>query len=214
VTTEFKYLGSIIASNGKIQAEIENRCCKANQILGQLTPILRNKHGTLDTKRALYNTIFHPSLCYQCQTWTLTVTVKRKIVTIEMKCLRRILNVSKLDEIRNEIIRQRIGVTTVPDYIKKQQLKWFGHVSRSLPNCIIQRAVTLRYNGRRDKGRPRRHWIDDLADTTANIIQQISQQTPFSRYIIWHCHVLYISTLRCEASRDRENKTNKHVAMV
>jgi hypothetical protein len=39
-TTEFKYLGSVIASNGKIQAEIENKCCKANQILGLLIPIL------------------------------------------------------------------------------------------------------------------------------------------------------------------------------
>jgi hypothetical protein len=40
LTAEFKYLGSVIASNGKIQAEIKNRCCKENQILGQLTPIL------------------------------------------------------------------------------------------------------------------------------------------------------------------------------
>jgi hypothetical protein len=120
---------------------------------------------------------------------------------IEMKCLRRILDVSRLDNIRNKIIRQRIGVTPVLDYIKKQQLKWFGHVSRSAPNSIIQRALTLKYNGRRDNGRPRRRWIDDIAYT---------QQTPFSRCTIWHCHVLSISTLRREASRDRENKTNKH----
>jgi hypothetical protein len=112
-------------------------------------------------------------LCYQCQTLTLTATVKRKIVTTEMKCLRRILNVSRLDKIRIEIIRRRIGVTPVLDYIKKEQLKWFGHVSRSPPNGIIHRALTLRYNGRRDKGRPRRRWIDDIADTTAYTIQQI-----------------------------------------
>jgi hypothetical protein len=81
-----------------------------------------------------------------------------------MKCLRRILNVSRLDKIRNEIIRQRIGVTPVLDYIKKQQLKWFGNVSRYPTSfiIIIERALTLRYNGRRDKGRPRRRWIDDL----------------------------------------------------
>jgi hypothetical protein len=110
-TTEFKYLGSVIASNGKIQAEIENRCCKESQILGQLTPILQNKHVILDTKRALYNTIFFPMLCYHCQTWSLTATEKRKTVTTEMKCLRRILNVSRLDKIRNKIIRQRNSYT-------------------------------------------------------------------------------------------------------
>jgi hypothetical protein len=70
----------------------------------------------------------------------------------------------------------------------------------SPPNGIIQRALTLRYNGRRDKGRPRRRWIYDIADATA------------SRYTIWHCHVLSISTFGHEASRDREiNQSNKEV---
>jgi hypothetical protein len=32
-------------------------------------------------------------------------------------------------------------------------------------------ASTLRYNGKRDKGRPRRRWIDDIDDAT-NIVQQ------------------------------------------
>jgi hypothetical protein len=89
-----------------------------------------------------------------------------------MKGLKRILNVSRLDKIRNEIIRQRIGVTHVMDYIKRLQLKWIGHVSRSPPNGIIQRALTLIYYGRRDKeGTPRRRWIDDIANTTASTIQ-------------------------------------------
>jgi hypothetical protein len=59
-------------------------------------------------------------------------------------CLRRTLKVSRLDKIRNEIIRQRIGVTPVLDYIKKQQFKWFGHVSRSPPNSMNQKALTLK----------------------------------------------------------------------
>jgi hypothetical protein len=90
-----------------------------------------------------------------------------------MKRLKKILNVSRLDKNINEIIRQRIGVTPVLDYIKKQQLKWLGHVSRSPPNGIIQRTLTLKYNGRRDNGRPRRRWIGDIADTTTNKLQQI-----------------------------------------
>jgi hypothetical protein len=37
---------------------IQVLCCKANEIIRQLTPIIRNKNVTLDTKRALYYTIF------------------------------------------------------------------------------------------------------------------------------------------------------------
>jgi hypothetical protein len=103
-----------------------------------------------------------------------------------MKYLRRILNVSRLDKIRNEIIKQRIGVTPVLDYIKKQQLKWFGYVSRSPPSGIIKRALTLRCNDRRDKSRPRRRWIEDIADTTVNTIQQIHHMA-LSRTLHLHC---------------------------
>jgi hypothetical protein len=84
-TTELKYLERVLASTGRIQAEIENRCCKAHQIVGPLTPIQRNKPVTLVTKRSLYNTILLPTLCYQCQARTLIATEKRKIVTTKMK---------------------------------------------------------------------------------------------------------------------------------
>jgi hypothetical protein len=91
-------------------------------MLWELPTILRNKHVTLDTKRALYETIFLPTLCYQRQACTLTAAVKRKIVTTEMNVLRRKLNVSRLDKIKNEIIRQRTGTTPVLDYTKHGDL--------------------------------------------------------------------------------------------
>jgi hypothetical protein len=43
-------------------------------------------------------------------------------------------------------------------------------------------------------------WIDDIGSP---------QQPPFSRYTIGHCHILSISTLHCEAFRDREKKRRK-----
>ena len=71
------------------------------------------------------------------------------ITATEMRCLRRIMNVSIMDKIRNEIIRDTIKVTPALDYIKSQQLKWFGHVVRSSINSLPQRAITFRCNGKR-----------------------------------------------------------------
>src|ERR1700729_2668637 len=121
------------------KSEIEHRCSKARQILGQLTPILKHKHVNIDTKRTLYNTIFIPTLCYQCQTWTLTAKEKRKITT-EMKCLRRILNITRRDRIRNYEIRRRVGVTSALEHITKQRIKWFKHVTCMLPDNIRLKA--------------------------------------------------------------------------
>jgi hypothetical protein len=80
---------------------------KAFQVVGQMSPIINCKYVTLTTKRALFNNIFLPTLCYQCQTWTMTSHDRRKITTIEIKCLRRILGVTRRDRIRNEEIREK-----------------------------------------------------------------------------------------------------------
>ena len=68
-TIEAKYLGAIFTADGSIDSEISNRCTKANQVLGQLTPLLSHKEIPLTTKANLIRTIFWPTLCYQCQIW-------------------------------------------------------------------------------------------------------------------------------------------------
>jgi hypothetical protein len=58
----------------------------------------------------------------------------RRKITTEMKCLRRILGVTRRDRIRNEEIRKRVITMPILTYIKRQQVKWFGHVSRMPAN--------------------------------------------------------------------------------
>lgn len=69
---EFKYLGSIFTEDGKLDWEIETRCHKANTITYQLAQLLKHPNICLSTKAKLINTIFIPTLTYQCQTWPLT----------------------------------------------------------------------------------------------------------------------------------------------
>jgi hypothetical protein len=163
--SEFKYLGNIISWNGKIESAMEHRCSKASQILGQLSPILKHKHVNIDTKRTLYNTISIPTLCYQCQTWTLTAKEKRKITTTEMRCLRRILNITRRDRIRNDEIRRRVGVTSALAYITKQQSKWFEHVTRMSPDNIPLKALKSRSHSKRRRGRPPKRWINNIIES-------------------------------------------------
>jgi hypothetical protein len=39
-------------------------------ILGQLTPLLQHRAIPMTTKKHLIQSIFIPTLCYQCQTWS------------------------------------------------------------------------------------------------------------------------------------------------
>ena len=167
-TEEFKYLGAMFTEDGRMDKEIDTRCMKAYQVLGQLSPLLQHQNIPITTKKNLIQSIFIPTLCYQCQTWALTKRQESKITAIEMRCLRKAIGVTKRDRIRNEIIRERIGMEPVLKYVQRQQIKWFGHVMRMPTNTLPQRTYNNRSSGRRRRGKPRKRWCDNIK----SILQQ------------------------------------------
>ena len=74
-----------------------------------------------------------------------------------MRMLRRMCGVTKLDEIRNERIR---GTTKVQEW----RLKWYGHVVRREDPCVGRRAMEMKAQWRRERGRPKRRWLDRVRD--------------------------------------------------
>ena len=71
-------------------------------------PSTKTPQHSTSTKAKLINAIFLPTLTYQCQTWSLTKDLERKLVTCEMKCLRKAANKTRRDQIR--ISRAAAGV--------------------------------------------------------------------------------------------------------
>ena len=75
-----------------------------------------------------------------------------------MRMIRWICSHTKLDKITNEVIRGKIGVTSIEDRIKEARLHLFGHIKRSM-DAQVRRCKRLdRLNYRRSKGRPKKRW--------------------------------------------------------
>ena len=162
--TEFKYLESIFAEDGRLDREIETRTQKANAVTYQLAPILYHKHIPMEVKTKLINSIFLPTLTYQCQTWTLNAAQERKITACEMKCLRKTLNVTRRDRLRNDDIRRQTDTQPVMNYIRHQRIKWFGHLMRMPQNQPAAKAFNQRESGFKGRGRPRKTWLDGVKE--------------------------------------------------
>ncbi len=65
-----------------------------------------------------------------------------------MQCLRQILDISRLDRLRNETVHQQRGnQPTIEEAIQKRRLQWFGHVCRMdisrLPYNIVKPNFSL-----------------------------------------------------------------------
>ena len=167
-TNEFKYLGCMFTEDGKLNREIEIRVQKANAVNYQLTPILKNPYIPTETKAKIIKSTFVPTLMNQCQTWTLNKKIRQKITTCEMRCLRKAVNKTRRDRIRNEDIRKMLNISSAIDFAEKQTIKWFEHLMRMNPEELPSRTYNRRSSNTRERGRPPKRWIDGVREILGN----------------------------------------------
>ena len=106
---------------------------------------------------------------YACESWTLTAELEKRTQAFEMRCYRRVLNISYKDHVTNGEVRRKIQAA-IGEYdelltlVKKRKLRWFGHVSRSsgLAKTILQGTV----KGKRKRGRQKKRWEDNIKEWT------------------------------------------------
>ena len=104
-----------------------------------------------------------------CESWTLTTELEKRTQAFEMRCCRRLLNISYKDHVTNEEVRRKIQ-GAIGEYdelltlVKKRKLRWFGHVSRSsgLAKTILQGTV----KGKRKRDRQKKRWVASIKEWT------------------------------------------------
>ena len=88
---------------------------------------------------------------------------RKKLNVFEMKCLRSMAGVSRLDRLRNEEVRERTGVRKELDTrVDSNVLRWFGHVERMGNERMTKKVMNARVDGRTVRGRPRFRWMDGV----------------------------------------------------
>ena len=131
----FKYLGAIISNEGT-KPEILSRIAQTTAALSRLKIIWRKRNTSLAFKVKLMRTLILSTFLYACESWTLIAEIARRIQALEMRCYRRLLNISYKNHVTNEEVRNRIrnGIGVYADLltmVKKRKLRWYGHVVRS-----------------------------------------------------------------------------------
>ena len=164
----FKYLGAIISNEGS-KPEILSRIVQTTAALSRLKIIWRDNNSSLASKVKLMRTLILSTFFYACESWTLTAEIERRIQALEMRCYRRLLNISYKDHVTNEEVRNRIqNAIGVHDdlltMVKKRKLRWYGHISRSsgMAKTILQGTV----KGARRRGRQKKRWEDNIKEWT------------------------------------------------
>lgn len=84
-----------------------------------------------------------------CESWTLTKKRKSK-EAMEMRCLRKILNKTKRDRIRNVAIGSTLKETPITPTIqeRQRQRRWFGRVQGILISQIPKTLKEVKVEGK------------------------------------------------------------------
>ena len=98
---------------------------------GALKSVLSNRGLGIKAKKCLYEGVIVPTALYGAVAWGMRSAERRKVNVLEMKSLRSLVGVSRMDRVRNEEVRKRAGIERVLASIAEQRvLRWFGHVER------------------------------------------------------------------------------------
>ena len=96
------------------------------------------------------------------EAWVLKKIEEERLEAEQMKFLRHLLRVTKLDKEKNQCIREKTGAQNIVKEIKQYQEKWLQHVQRMDTNRLPKKELQYRPKGRRNIGRPRKRWRDQL----------------------------------------------------
>ena len=159
----FKYLGSNVAASGGVEDEVKHRVNEGCKALGALKKVMNGRSVSMGVKRSLYQSVVMPTVLYGAETWGTRVAERRKVDVFEMKCLRSMVGVSRMDRVRNEEVRARSDIRKkLSERADVNAINWFGHMERMDEQRLVKRIYVSHAEGVRARGRPRMEWLDGV----------------------------------------------------
>ncbi|VFQ69406.1 unnamed protein product [Cuscuta campestris] len=121
---KFWYLGLVIQADGELDGDVA-RCVGAVWAKWRLASgVLGDKKISSRMKGRFYRFVVRPTMLYGAECWAVKKIHVRRLHATEMRMLWWMCG------ILNEVIRRRLGMTSVGDKLREARVRWFGHVRR------------------------------------------------------------------------------------
>ena len=112
-------------------------------------------------KGKVYKMTVRPAMVYGAETWAVKKAHEKKMEVAEMKMLRWMGVVTRLDKIRNQKIRGSTKVGEISKKAQERRMRWYGYV---MGRDVGKRVMGIEVQGSRRRGRPKKRWADCVKD--------------------------------------------------
>ena len=100
-----------------------------------------------ETKLRIHNITAKAALKFGSEAWVLKKREERSLEAAQMKFLRHLLGITKLDKEKKQCIRGKTGAQNIVKEIKQYQKKWLQHVQTAAqsiqPNYLYIAKITI-----------------------------------------------------------------------
>ena len=134
--------------------DVVHRMNEGYRAWGSLKSVLSNRGLGIKAKKCLYEEVIVPTALYGVEAWDMRSADRRKVNVLEMKCLRSLVGVSRMDIVgRNEEVRRRAGIEReLASRADQRVLRWFGYVQRMDDYRMARRVLMAVVSGGRVRG--------------------------------------------------------------
>ena len=98
-------------------------------------------------------------MLYGAECWPTKIRHVQQLSVAEIRMVRWICGHTRIDRIRNNDIRDRLGVAPIEEKLVQHRLRWFDHVQRRSSEAPVYCGVLSQSNNMRiDRKRPKLTW--------------------------------------------------------
>ena len=105
-----------------------------------------------ETKLRIHIITAKAALKFGSKAWVLRKREEQRLEAAQIKFLRHLLGITKLDKEKNQCIREKTGTQNTVQEIKQYQEKWLQHVQRMDINRLPKHALQYKPKGREKIG--------------------------------------------------------------
>lgn len=160
----FKYLGSYVSADSDTLHDARMKTSGAWQKWRQVTGILCDRRMPSNLKSKIYKTVVRSVALYGMECWVATKKHERTLHAMEMRMLRWMLGLTRIDHVMNADVHKVLGVAPITDKMQEGQLRWFGHALHREEDSIARTALDLKIRGKRPLGRSKKRWMDTIRE--------------------------------------------------
>lgn len=93
---------------GTVRAEINHKVGEVAKVLDVLRSVWKKRSLSIRAEMAMFDDIAVLTVLYGCKTWTQNANLL-KMDEFEIKCLKTMCCVMRIDQLRNDIVSERCG---------------------------------------------------------------------------------------------------------